>query len=221
MNERPTNPFRRSARRGARPALLATALLVGGAAGAIASPEASARERVRAERLTVYAEVVDVRPVYREVRRTEPTRECWTEERRTVVREGGVSHGHRERRRSGGDALVGGVIGGVIGNQLGRGASRGGRAGATIAGAIVGSAIANEASAGSARHRRHRPAPSHTVYETRPVERCRTVEVTRSEERLQHYDVTYRYDGRTYTTRLPRDPGSTIELNVTLTPARR
>ena len=114
----------------------------------------------------------------------------------------------------------------MVGNQLGRGSGRGGRTGATIAGAIIGSAVANEAGAGSARHRRpvhrpvHRPA-SRTVVETQPVERCRTVEGARSERRLQHYDVTYRYDGRTYTTRLPRDPGRQLELNVTLTPARR
>lgn len=199
-----------------------TALLLAGVLAGAAGP-ATARDRVRPERLTVYADVIDVRPVYRQVRRSEPRRECWIEEQEYVVREGAAyREPHRDGgRHGGGDALVGGVIGGVIGNQLGRGSSRGGRAGATIAGAIIGGAVANEVSAGSARHRRpHRHQAPRTVYETREVERCRSVERTRSEERLQHYDVTYRYDGRTFTTRLPRDPGPRLELNVALTPAR-
>ena len=221
------------ARRGARGPMAAALAL----AGVLASvPAAEARDRVRAERLTVYADVVDVRPVYREARISErPARqECWIEEQRTVVREAHSRHpayrgSYREpyrshRRHGGGDALVGGVIGGVVGNQLGRNSSRGGRAGATIAGAIIGSAVVNEASARSSRHRRdpyrHEVPRTTTVYETRPVERCRTVETRRSEQRLQHYDVTYRYDGRTYTTRLPRDPGATLELEVTVRPAR-
>ena len=113
-----------------------------------------------------------------------------------------------------------GLVGGIVGNQLARRGSGGERAGATIAGAIVGSVVGNEASAGSARHRHRRHSAPRTVYETRPVERCRTVEGSRAERRLQHYDVTYAYEGRTYTTRLPRDPGPTLELNVTLTAPR-
>ena len=229
MTYRPPRPVpeRRSARAATRRP--ATALLIALLGAAVALP-AAASDRVRAERFTVYADVVDVRPVYREARYSEPRRECWTEEVRTVVREGYVEHrvdhdgGYREHRRGNGEAVVGGLIGGVVGNQLGRNASRGGRAGATIAGAIVGSAIANEASAGATRHRRdryERHVVPRTVYETRPVERCRTVETSRSERRLQHYDVTYRYEGRTFTTRLPRDPGPRLELNLELTPARR
>ena len=210
----------------ARAAALAAALAA--AVGAALLPAAAeARDRVRPERISVLADVIEVRPVYREVRVGAPRRECWIEEQRTVVRETparGV-HRHRHDRRSGGaDALVGGVIGGVVGNQLGRDAGRGGRAGATIAGAIIGSTIANEAAAGSARHRRHHDThtlhETRTVYETRPIERCRTVDGAHSQRRLQHYDVTYRYDGRLFVTRLPRDPGSTLELEVTVRPAR-
>ena len=216
-------------------ALLSAGLLASASVSAVAGD----RTRVRPERLTVYADVIDVRPVYQDVRRSEPLRqECWIEERRHVVREGPVRRverrdpyrgSYRERRGSAGDALVGGVIGGVVGNQLGRNSSRGARAGATIAGAIIGSAVANEASASASRHRNERYGhdrhdryrqPARTVHETRPVERCRTVETARSERRLQHYDVTYRYEGRRYVTRLPRDPGSSLELEVTVRPAR-
>ena len=202
------------------------ALLLAAAVGALAPGAADARDRVRPERLTVLADVVDVRPVYRQVRYSEPRRECWTEEVRHVVREGYVDHrgGHGYSGHgysNDGRAVVGGLVGGIVGNQIARRGSRGERAGATIAGAIVGSVIGNETSAGSARHRDRRHVVPRTVHETRPVERCRTVERSRAERRLQHYDVTYAYEGRTYTTRLPRDPGPTLELNVTLTPARR
>lgn len=180
--------------------------------------EARADRRDSADRFTVYADVVDVRPIYREVRVIEPHRECWTEyESRTVTERGRAPR----RTRGAGDALVGGAIGGVIGNRLGRGASDGARAGATIAGAIVGATVANERPGARGRHRRgHPPGSSVTVRETRPVERCRTVERTRHESRLQHYEVTYRYAGRTATTSLPNDPGPRLELEVSTVPAR-
>jgi len=188
---------------------------------------AQATDRRPADAFTVYAEVVQVQPVYSEYRSREPRQECWIEVERHAVREGRVGYssgsdrGQRHSGSSAGDALVGGVIGGVIGNQLGRNSSRGARTGATVAGAVIGSAIANEASAGSSRHRR-RHEPRHvprTVYETREVERCRTVETVREQRRIQHYDVTYRYEGRTFTTRQPRDPGRRIKLRLSLTPA--
>lgn len=192
---------------------------------------AQATDRRPADAFTVYAEVVEVRPVYSEYRSREPREECWIEVERHAVREGRVGYSsgavreQRHSRGSTGDALVGGVIGGVIGNQLGRNSNRSARTGATVAGAVIGSVIANEASASSSRHRRHREprhSPRHaprTVYETREVERCRTVETLREQRRIQHYDVTYTYEGRTFTTRQPRDPGRRIKLLLSLTPA--
>ena len=207
--------------------LPALALAASVAATGLGTDAARADRRAPAERFTVRAEVVDVRPVYREVRVSEPRRECWTEhETYSVERR---AHAPRPARR-GGDALVGGVIGGVIGNRLGRGASDGARAGATIAGAVVGATVANEGAARRAHHRRdpyrhrrdpHRRRPDVTVRETRPVERCRTVEATRYEERLDRYDVTYRHAGRTFVTSLAHDPGPWLELRVALEPVRR
>ncbi|MBX2881513.1 MAG: glycine zipper 2TM domain-containing protein [Granulosicoccus sp.] len=187
------------------------------------------KRHVATERFTEFAKVIDVQPIYREVRLREPKQECWTEQQQTIV---GHESAHRheqyqayrhESRGSSGDTIVGGLIGGVIGNQLGRGHSSGTRTGATIAGAVIGGAIANEASAGSTRHRRSqasRHRPSRPVYETRPVEKCRRVYEARYEQRLQHYNVTYRYKGRTFTTQLARDPGDRLELQVSVSPAR-
>lgn len=194
----------------------------------------AAKRHVPTERFTEFADVIDVQPVYREVRLSEPREECWTEQQQQIIGyenshryEHHQAQGHRERHSSG-SALVGGLIGGVIGNQLGRGHSSSSRAGATIAGALIGGTIANEASAGTSRHRRPsstRPgrhtSPGRPIYETRPVEKCRRVVESRYEQRLQHYNVTYRYKGRTFTTQMPRDPGNKLELQVSVSPARR
>ncbi len=193
----------------------------------VAAP-ASADKLEFKHRFTEYADVISVEPVFRQVRYEEPRRECWVEQEEHVVTREGTSR-HFDTRRStqslgGADALVGGIIGGVIGNQLGRNGSRGARNGATIAGAIVGSAIANEVTSSDVR--RHRRAQRSVerqprrVVTTRPVEKCRETMHTSYENRVSAYDVTYEYRGRTFTTRMKRDPGDRIELQVNVKPAR-
>lgn len=190
-------------------------------------------------RFTEYANVVEVEPIYKRVRQETPSRECWIEnEEQVVIREGssqrfGETQNYRNRNGSSsnnGGAIVGGLIGGVIGNQLGRKAGRGARNGATVAGAIIGSVIANEANSsdsGVTRHRRSqrtRTEPSRTrserIVTTRPVEKCRETTNTTYEQQLQAYDVTYEFRGKMFTTRMKRDPGSRIELQVNVAPAR-
>ncbi len=194
-------------------------------------------------RYTVYADVIDVQPSYRRISVEEPHRECWVEQQEHVVRYEGQQHGYptayrapvrsapRESRGNTASVIAGGVIGGVIGNQLGRNGSSGRRTGATVAGAIVGSVVGNEV--GNARHRRepatvnryetrHYSRPvRQPVYETRPVEQCRTTVSTRQEQRVDGYEVTYRHDGQTFRTYSRRDPGRQIELQVSLQPARQ
>ncbi len=178
------------------------------------------------EQLVTYADVISVSPIYREVSLQRPKRECWIEETQHVIRYEGQDpyRGQRNRRQSAnsrtGDVLIGTVIGGVIGNQLGRKAGRGGRTGATVAGAIIGSALASESAAASQRHRRQSEPryERQPVYETRPVKRCENTTETHYEQRLQGYDVTYRYRGETFTTRMNRDPGNRIKLQVTIRP---
>ena len=186
--------------------------------------------RVATERFTEYAPVIDVQPIYKEVRTRTPRQECWTEEQQVIVgyedvisRDGRRS-GQRHSQNSTGSAVVGGLIGGVIGNQLGRGHSSQSRTGATVAGAIIGGAIANEANGSVSRHRnneRPRRVESRPIYETRSVERCNRVVASHSDRQLQYYNVTYRYKGREFVTQMPRDPGDRIELQVSVSPARR
>ena len=190
--------------------------------------------RVVDDRYSEYGDVIDVQPVYQDIRVREPRQECWVETQQKLVGyespryqssryDRQQTHRSNERHSTGG-TVVGSIIGGVIGNQIARGSNRGARTGATIAGAIIGGAVANESQGNVVRHRNpparrvQRGAP---IYQTVEVERCKQVSASRLEQRIQHYDVTYRYQGRTYTTRTDRDPGRRIELQVSISPARQ
>lgn len=203
--------------------LLIASLLVGTSTMAVAQDAPQLRHR-----FTEYATVVDVQPVFKRVRQETPSRECWVEEEHVVIREGSNQRFGETRSRSysGGDAIIGGLIGGVIGNQIGKRSGRGARNGATVAGAIVGSVIANEARGSDVnRHRRYKNErrehiQPQRIVTSRPVERCRETTHTSYERRIQAYDVTYSYRGKTFTTRMKRDPGDRIELQVNVAPAR-
>ncbi|MFT5895767.1 MAG: hypothetical protein ACI8VW_002642 [bacterium] len=182
--------------------------------------------RVPTERFTEYAKVLNVQPVFQEIRLREPQQQCWTDQERYIVGYERItqSASRRSSHNSTGNAIVGGLIGGVIGNQLGRSHSSRSRTGATVAGAIIGSAIGNESNYQSSRNGRYRHTEqvrSTPIYETREVQRCKRTVESRAETRLQHYNVTYLYKGRKFVTQLPRDPGKRLELQVTVAPARR
>lgn len=98
---------------------------------------------------------------------------------------------------SGGGALIGAIVGGVLGNQFGHGV---GRAAATGLGVVAGSAVGNNVEA----------ANGGTAVV--PVRSCRTVSAY--ENRVVGYDVVYDYNGQRYTTRLPRDPGPRLAIDV-------
>jgi len=93
----------------------------------------------------------------------------------------------------------------VLGSQFGHGR---GRDAATVAGALIGSRVGYD----SARDRYSR-------VEERVVERCNVRYETEYEERIEGYRVTYEYNGREYTTRLPYDPGKRIKVRVAVAPA--
>lgn len=146
-----------------------------------------------------YAEVLSARPIYTQVRVSQPRREC---------REEQVTY--REPRYTGDNAagaILGGIIGGVAGHQFGGGS---GRAVATGIGAVVGAGV------GSRAGQYDRGGDTRTSYETR----CETFDDTHVEDRVDGYDVTYRYQGATYHTTMPYDPGNRIAVNVDVRPVR-
>ena len=98
---------------------------------------------------------------------------------------------------SGAGALIGAIAGGVLGHQIGGGI---GQAVATGLGAVAGSAIGNQVEANN--------MPGAEV----PVRRCQTL--NRVESRVVGYDVMYDYAGQRYSTRMARDPGKRMAIEV-------
>ena len=150
------------------------------------------------------ASVLEVVPRYVEVRVGRPEQRCWTER---------VRYGDDSERRVGG-TILGSLIGGVLGHNLVDGEARGF---GTAAGAVVGGLIGHEVAAGEAdeRYDRGRRAT------LRDVQRCEVIARPEFEQRVADYDVLYEYQGRRYRTRLPYDPGPTLELDRASAPTWR
>jgi len=146
-----------------------------------------------------YARVVDVEPLRRRIRVSEPVRECWDEE--VYASTGPLSSNHI------GSTLVGALIGGALGNQVGDGR---GRQVARAAGAIIGGAVGHNVS----RERHGQRYGNERRYE----ERCEVRYRDSYEERIDGYEVTYVYAGRRYMTEMPYDPGDRIRIRVDVTP---
>jgi uncharacterized protein YcfJ len=140
------------------------------------------------------AKVMAAAPVYERI--NEPQRECHTEYRT-----------HEEQSYRNGNntagAIVGAVAGGLLGSTVGKG---NGKVAAAAVGAATGAVIGD---------RWHDRGGASTTTRTEPVEICRMVDNFR--DQTVGYDVTYRYNGRDYTTRLPYEPGEWLDLNVNFT----
>ena len=61
--------------------------------------------------------------------------------------------------------------------------------------------------------------PVRRVDYSRPVERCATRYRNHQEQRIDGFDVVYRYKGQKYATRMPYDPGKKIKVRVDIRPA--
>jgi uncharacterized protein YcfJ len=146
-----------------------------------------------------YAPVVDVRPIIQVVEISTPQEQCWEEEY-LVERNSRGSESHTP-------AILGTILGGAIGNAVGHNKSNQ-RVG-TVVGAVLGHSVARDIM-------RQNQGPG--VREVETVERCETVYRSREEERIVGYNVTYSYNGKDYTMRTDSDPGSEIQLRVSVEP---
>jgi len=139
-----------------------------------------------------YAHVISVQPQVEQV--NEPRQECHTEY--VTVQ--------RQQQRGVGGSILGGLAGGILGNQVGGGSGRtAATAAGAIAGAIVGDRMENSNAGG--------------VVEQQPVQRCRMID--HWQNRTNGYSVTYEYQGHTYSTMLPYDPGRRLRVSVSVTPS--
>jgi len=170
-----------------------TATIVGILMFSTSTVMAGHRDRVDGDVYFEEARVIRVDPIYTTVRVEIPQEECYQQEVRSPV----------YNNHSNGTALVGGVIGGIVGHKLGHG-----KGGATIAGTILGAAIGKSAGRDGDRY------SEHVSYE----DRCTTRVSYRTEERIDGYHVTYRYNGKVFTTRMDRHPGEQLSVRVQVSP---
>jgi uncharacterized protein YcfJ len=152
-----------------------------------------------------YADVLSTQPIYRDVRIAQPRQECRQEQ--VVYNQGGYVNA---RNDEGVGALLGAVVGGVVGNRFGHG---GGRVATTAVGAVIG------ASAGASIGRNNGGGGYYQQPEVGYQQVCQQVEDYGYQRQVDGYDVTYRYHGRDYRTRLPYDPGARLAVNVNVSPA--
>ncbi len=143
----------------------------------------------------VQGQVLASTPIYESVEVPTSRQVCWDERVRY------------RQRRSHTPGLVGGLIGGAVGRQFGGGR---GRDALTVVGALVGASVANDV---QHQRRGHRG--------TRVETQCRTANEYYREERITGYRVEYEYNGQVYTTRTDYEPGSVIDLEVSVNPVSR
>ena len=180
---------------------IASGVLIGLTTSALSLPAFAGqhyRDDDRADDGVVYAQVVSARPNYHEVRVSEPRQECRNE--RVVYRD-------YDNQPNVAGAILGGILGGVAGHQIGGGH---GRDVATGLGAVIGAGV------GANTGRGYGGRGERVAYE----QHCETYENARYENRLDGYDVTYRFNGRLYSTNLPYDPGQRIAVHVDVQPVR-
>ena len=172
---------------------------------ATASHETTATAIPTPETRGIYAvaKVVEVKPVVRIVRVSEPQKRCWDED--YVVRAAPVEHGG-----TAGSAILGGIIGGAIGNAFGNGR---GRDAATVTGVLIGSAIGHDRAL-----RQNTAAYGADSDQVRTRTRCDVADTWHEEERVEGYDVTYEYQGDRFRTRMSHDPGSELKVWVSVRP---
>jgi len=136
-----------------------------------------------------YAKVVAANPVYETMRYPVDEQVCW-EERAWIQQPHSVA-----------PIVLGAIVGGVVGHQFGGGH---GKTALTVAGAAIGGTIGHKAA-----HRHDVGAP-YPVAQTR----CEIRRNWRMEERISAWDVTYKYRGVIYYTRMLEEPGRKIRVRV-------
>ncbi|MCP4431828.1 MAG: glycine zipper 2TM domain-containing protein [Gammaproteobacteria bacterium] len=143
-----------------------------------------------------YARVIKATPIYREVRVSNPVRECWDEP---------VNHSRRHKSADG--IIAGGLIGGIVGHQIGKGR---GKKLATAVGAILGAQIGHKAV--------NSHASSGHSDQVEYQQHCKTHQQVSYEEVVEAYDVTYRYKGERYRIEMPYHPGKRIKMRIQVSP---
>lgn len=148
------------------------------------------------QRSVLEVPVTAVEPIMQYVTRKIPTETCRDE--RVRVEQPGANH-------SATPGILGAVIGGVVGGALGQDSRY--QPVAAGAGALLGASVGTDIS-------HNRNAKSYYVTE----QRCEIDYELRDEENIIGYRVSYLYGDRIYQTETRQRPGSTIKLQVEISP---
>ena len=143
-----------------------------------------------------FAKVVGSEPITRIVRVSTPRQECWDEE---------VSHPEYGDGSHGVGTVVGAILGGALGNAVGHRTIN--KKVGTVVGAVLGGTLGHARDA-----RRNSNDHSYTTTE----ERCEVYQEYEEHEKIVGYRISYRYNGKIYTTRSDTAPGKTIKVRVTV-----
>lgn len=146
------------------------------------------------------ARVTHVEPIYTSVRVSSPQREC---------RNHNSHRSNYQSRESYTTTIAGGIVGGVLGNQFGGG---NGKKILTVAGALLGGSIGRDLG--------YQQPQTRTTSRYNHGEECHMVQTYHQEQRVDGYNVTYRYQGQTYTSRMDYDPGRRLPIEVSVRPRR-
>lgn len=165
----------------------------------ISSTQALAYRRDRGDDIE-YAPVTRVEPVYQSREIVRPQEQCWTE---PVPVRSSEPHSYTA-------PILGAIIGGALGNSLGHHESN--KKVGTVVGAALGGSIGRDIG-----YRNSGGYQQQVAY--RDEEMCRTVERSSYRDEVVAYRVSYRYQGRDYTTEMPYDPGARIPVRVDVEPA--
>jgi uncharacterized protein YcfJ len=169
-------------------------------AGAIALAMVAAQGASAADFVDT-APVVATAPILERV--NTPRQECWNEQ---VVTSAPTNAGSPL------GAIVGSIAGGVIGHQIGSGR---GNAVATGIGAVTGAVIGDKVDPNGGVFSGNANAGTREQV----VQRCRMVD--NWQDVVRGYNVTYRYNGRDVSVRLPYDPGPNVRVAVSLVTEQR
>lgn len=164
----------------------------------IAAPALAGHNKHNRSSHTGFAKVTDIDPVYETISRQVPERSCRMQTR----------HESANNYRSYTPTVLGTLIGGALGNELGH--SKTNKKVGTVVGGVLGATLARDWS--------HRGSASQNRRRAVEEEICETNYHTQYQENVVGYNVTYRYQGQSYQTRMNHRPGKRIKVAVRVTP---
>ncbi len=141
------------------------------------------------------ARVTHVEPIYKSSHISTPYRDC---------RGQSTHRQHRYYKNNYVPAIAGGLIGGVIGNQFGDGTAK---TATTLVGTVVGGVIGHKLAYNN---------QSYYGYKEQPD--CRINQRHHKQKQIDGYKVTYKYQGKKFTTVMDHRPGKRIPISVSVRP---